>query len=48
MAINVTKFMVSNDLRSLELDITCDAGATITSIALWNEDFMETLQVCTL
>ena len=38
MAINVTKFMVSNDLRSLELDITCDAGATITSIALWNEN----------
>ena len=38
MAINVTKFMVSNDLRSLELDITCDSGATITSIALWNED----------
>ena len=30
--------MVSNDLRSLELDITCDAGATITSIALWNEN----------
>ena len=38
MAINVTKFMVSNDLRSLELDITCDEGATITSIALWNEN----------
>ena len=38
MAINVTKFMVSNDLRSLELDITCNTGATITSIALWNEN----------
>ena len=38
MAINVTKFMVSNDLRSIELDITCDAGATMTSIALWNQD----------
>lgn len=38
MAINVTKFMVSNDLRSIELDITCNPGATITSIALWNEN----------
>ena len=38
MAINVTKFMVSNDLRSIELDITCDTGATVTSIALWNEN----------
>ena len=38
MAINVTKFMISNDLRSIELDINCDAGATITSIALWNEN----------
>ena len=37
MAINVTKFMISNDLRSIELDIACDVGTNITSIALWNE-----------
>ena len=36
MAINVTKFMVSNDLRSIELDVNVDAG-TITSIGLWND-----------
>jgi len=38
MAINVTKFMVTNDLQSMELDITAEPGHTITSIALWDEN----------
>lgn len=36
MAINVTKFMVSNDQRSIELDMNVDSG-TFTSIGLWND-----------
>jgi len=38
MAINVTKFMVTNDLASIELDMTAELGHTITSIAMWDQN----------
>jgi len=36
MAINVTTFMVSNDMSSIQLDISLASG-TVTSLKMWNE-----------
>jgi hypothetical protein len=38
MAISVTKFIVSNDLSTLDLEVSVEAGQTVTSLLLWNED----------
>jgi len=38
MSINVTKFMVSNDLNSIELDVAINSGQTVTNILLWTQD----------
>lgn len=38
MAISVTKFIVSNDLSALDLEVSVEAGQTVTSLLLWNED----------
>jgi len=38
MAINVTKFVVSNDLSTLDLEVNVTSGQTVTEILLWNED----------
>ncbi len=38
MAISVTKFMVANDLSTIELEASCNPGETIDNIYLWDED----------
>lgn len=38
MSINVTKFMVSNDLNSIELDVAINSGQTVTNLLLWTQD----------
>lgn len=37
MAINVTKFLVANDLATIDFEATCDVGQTIDNIYLWDE-----------
>jgi hypothetical protein len=37
MSINVTKFLVANDLGSIELDVEVTAGQTVTELLLWTE-----------
>lgn len=37
MAISVTKFMVSNDLSTIDLDVTVNLGQTVTELLLWTE-----------
>lgn len=37
MAISVTKFMVTNDLLAIDLDVEVTAGETITKLLLWNQ-----------
>jgi len=36
--ISVTKFMVSNDLSTLDLDVEVNSGETVTKLLLWNQD----------
>lgn len=38
MAISVTKFMVSNDLSTIELEVSVNAGQTVSSLLLWDKD----------
>lgn len=38
MAINVTTFMVSNDLSEISFIVDVNSGQTITSLKLWTED----------
>jgi len=38
MAITIQTFMVSNDLKSISLDIEVDAGQTVTKLLVWNQD----------
>ena len=38
MAISVTKFMVTNDLLSIELDVQVTAGQTVTKLLFWDQD----------
>jgi hypothetical protein len=37
MAINVTKFLVANDLASIDLDVNVTVGQTVTQILLWTD-----------
>ena len=37
MSINVTKFLVSNDLASIDLDVNITVGQTVTQLLLWTE-----------
>tara|TARA_R110000823_G_scaffold65644_3_gene153927 strand:- start:165 stop:743 length:579 start_codon:yes stop_codon:yes gene_type:complete len=37
MSINVTKFLVSNDLASIDLDVNVTVGQTVTQLLLWTE-----------
>ncbi len=37
MAISVTKFIVSNDLSTIDLDVTVNSGQTVTELLLWTE-----------
>lgn len=38
MAINVNKFLVSNSLSSIGVDLEVTAGQTVTQILFWNQD----------
>ncbi|MGK0464772.1 hypothetical protein [Clostridium sp.] len=38
MSITVNKFMVSNDLSTISLDVDVTSGQTITQILLWDQD----------
>ena len=38
MAISVTKFMVTNDLSTIDLDVEVNAGQTVTKLLLWDQD----------
>ena len=38
MAITVTKFLVSNDLSKIDLEVSVDGGQTIDNIYLWTEE----------
>lgn len=38
MAISVTKYMVSNDLKSIELEVTVNAGQTVDTLLMWDQD----------
>jgi|TARA_R110002050_G_scaffold87115_3_gene184752 hypothetical protein len=38
MAISVTKFMVTNDLSIIDLDVEINAGQTVTELLLWDQD----------
>lgn len=37
MSINVTKFLVANDLATIDLDVTVTAGQTVTELLLWTD-----------
>lgn len=37
MSINVTKFLVSNNLESIQLDLNITAGQTVTELLLWTD-----------
>ena len=38
MAISVTKFMVTNDLSIIDLDVEVNAGQTVTELLFWDQD----------
>ena len=38
MAITVNTFIVSNDLKSITLDLAVNSGQTVSKILLWNQD----------
>ena len=38
MSISVTKFMVSNDLNTIDLDVEINSGQTVTKILVWDQD----------
>jgi len=38
MAISVTKYVVSNDLSTIDLEVTVNPGQTVTQLLLWTED----------
>ena len=37
MAINVTKFLVANDLASIDLDVTVTVAETVTAMYMWTD-----------
>lgn len=38
MAISVTKFMVTNNLLSIDLDVEINSGQTVTKLLLWDQN----------
>ena len=38
MAISVTKFLVSNDLSTIDLEVTVESGQNVDTLLLWDED----------
>lgn len=38
MAINVTKFLVANDLLTIDLDVNVTIGETVTQLLLWTDE----------
>jgi len=38
MAISVTKFLVSNDMSQIELDVAVNTGETVSTLSFWTED----------
>lgn len=38
MAISVTKFMVTNDLSTIDLDVEVNAGQTVTELLFWDQN----------
>ena len=38
MSINISRFMVSNDMGSIELNMTVNTGETVTKILMWDNN----------
>ena len=38
MSINISKFMVSNDMKSIDLDLTVNTSQVVTKITMWDNN----------